>query len=78
MQEESIDIASFATMKLIGCHGSQCTRGLTENKQWEIFLHCLPGAGIEKGRIQISLVMLSEKSQAHNATYGLIPFIGYI
>lgn len=78
MQEESIEIASFVTMKLIGRHGSQCTRGLTENKQWEIFLHCLPGAGIEKGRIQISLVMLSGKSQAHNATYGLIPFIGNI
>lgn len=41
----------------------------------EIFLHCLPGADIEKGRKQISLVMLSEKSQAHNATCDLIPFI---
>ena len=38
-------------MKLIGRHGGESMeRRLAENKQWEIFPHCLPGAGVEKGR----------------------------
>lgn len=38
-------------MKLIGyCDGkSQWARVLAENKHWEIFSHCLPNTGVEKG-----------------------------